>query len=525
MIEMSAELDQLADRHFRLDPQGVLADAGDVKSGVVLVRAGTVAETVATQHLLWMLVSLLARQFKVVTQIILDVPDLPLRAGVAPFGAMETLRSTLEECVRLVSGPYVQIGDPTRPEPDVVLAVGDGAADALDHVRLYADGWRYFIGRTGHVPSSPPESSLSIGPYLCASYAAGEVFKRLRGMKPGKGEFIENHFASAWTVSCADSWTELVDGPRAEAFDVLPHFYFAGAGAVAQAAALCLGSSGFRGACTLVDKDTLDLTNDNRYALSTKENEGALKVDLMRDYLVKRGFRCNPVREWWQDFVRTGGRMALDDSVRALERAYKFPLVLSCVDKNEPRHALQNALPEVIVGGSTDGLTAKSIIIDLSLPGSCLKCFNPVEPRNEIVQERIKELQRLEPSERAVYASNMGWSEQDLELLLKPGACGRLSAGDIDRFAAGSPEMSVGFVSVAAGVLLITQMLRYVHMGPAAATADGTTAMATFARAKLRLMKRGPDHACDCGSQLRERWNGLWSGRPVARDVGAARGA
>lgn len=511
MSAANSELDQLADRHLRLDPQGVLVDAAYLKSGVVLLRAGSHAASVATQHLLWMLVSLLARQFKVVTEVILDVPDVPLRDGVAPFGAMATLRETLEECVRLVSGPHVQITPLGAREPDVILVVGDATDDAPHYLRLYADGWRYFLGRTGQVPKSPPGSTLAIGPYLCASYAAGEVFKRLRGMKPGKGEFISNHFASAWTASNADTWAELRDGPPADAFDVLPHFYFAGAGAVAQAAALCLGASGFRGSCTIVDRDALDLTNDNRYALSHKGNEGALKVDLLSEYLAGRGFRCNPVRAWWQEFVTMGGRRAIDDTVRALERAYQFPLVLSCVDKNEPRHALQNLLPMVIVGGSTDGLTAKSALIDLSLPGSCLKCFNPVEARNEIVQQRIKELQGLAPSERAAYAAKMGWSEQDVHLLLQPGACGKLSAGDIDRFAAGSPEMSVGFVSAAAGVLLVTQMLRYLHLGPAAATTDGATVIATFARARLRLMKSGPDHACDCGARLREQWRALWT--------------
>jgi tRNA A37 threonylcarbamoyladenosine dehydratase len=54
-------------------------------------------------------------------------------------------------------------------------------------------------------------------------------------------------------------------------------FYFAGAGAgaVAQAAALCLGSSDFTGTCTAVDKDNLELTNDNRYALSTRGDDAA----------------------------------------------------------------------------------------------------------------------------------------------------------------------------------------------------------------------------------------------------------
>jgi len=506
------ELDQLADRHLRADPQGVLADPLDVRSGVVLVQVSpAMAVARGVQHLSWMLVSLLSRQFKVVREIVLDVPEVALCAGVAPFGEMATLIETLEECVRQVSGPHVtvrRIG--AGLVPDVALVVGDGSPIAPWHWRLYADGWRYFVGLDGEAPKAIPKSGLSIGPYMCASYAAGEVFKLLRGMKPGKGEFIRAHFASAWTMSCAETWSELSDGPEIERFDPLPHFYFAGAGAVAQAAALCLGSSGFTGTCTAVDKDNLDLTNDNRYALSRREDDGASKVQLMQDYLDSRGFACKAVPEWWQSFAVSGGRHAPTDSVRALEKAYNFPIVLSCVDKNGPRHELQNALPQLLIGASTDGLSAKASIFDLGAGTACLKCHNPLRSRNIIVQTRIAELQRLNGEDRIDFAREHSLSEGDVELLLSPGGCGKLSEADIDRFAAGNPEMSVGFVSTAAGVLLVAEFLRYLQLGAAAATSGGATTVATFARARLRALHVGRDLTCDCEPNSRTRWRRNW---------------
>lgn len=509
---MKTELDQLADRHLRADPQGVLAEALDVTSGVVLVQVSlAMAVARGTQHLAWMLVSLLSRQFKVVKEIVIDVPEVALHASVAPFGEKATLAEALEECVRLVSGPHVAVRRlGVGLAPDVALVIGDGTPTAPWHWRLYADGWRYFVGLDGEAPATAPKSGLSIGPYLCASYAAGEVFKLLRGMKPGKGEYIRAHFASAWTMSCADTWADLVEGPAVEEFGALPHFYFAGAGAVAQAAALCLGSSAFTGSCTTVDKDILDLTNDNRYALSTREDDEASKVELMRSYLQSHGFACQAVPEWWKTFAVSGGRHAPNESVRALERAYKFPIVLSCVDKNGPRHELQNALPQILIGASTDGLSAKASIFDLGAGTACLKCHNPLQSRNAIVQERIAALQRLSGQERADFARSLGLSEKDVELLLSPGGCGKLSEADLDRFAAGTPEMSVGFVSTAAGVLLVAQLLRYLHLGVAAATSSGTMAVATFARAKLRSLHVGRDQVCDCVPVLRGRWRGVW---------------
>lgn len=509
---MKTELDHLADRHLRADPQGVLADSLDVTSGVVLVQVSlAMAIARGTQHLAWMLVSLLSRQFKVVKEIVLDVPEVALHAGVAPFGEKATLAEALEECVRLVSGPHVTVRRLGADlAPDAALVIGHGTPSAPWHWRLYADGWRYFVGLDGVPPATAPNSGLSIGPYLCASYAAGEVFKLLRGMKAGKGEYIRTHFASAWTMSCAETWADLVEGPAVAEFGALPHFYFAGAGAVAQAATLCFGSSAFTGSCTTVDKDILDLTNDNRYALSTREDDGASKVELMRSYLQSHGFACQAVPEWWQTFAVSGGRHAPNEPVRALERAYKFPIVLSCVDKNGPRHELQNALPQLLIGASTDGLSAKASIFDLGAGTACLKCHNPLQSRNAIVQERIAALQRLNGQERTDFARGLGLSEKDVELLLTPGGCGRLSEADLDRFAAGMPEMSVGFVSTAAGVLLVAHFLRYLRLGAAAATADGAMTIATFGRARLRSLHVGRDQGCECEPLLRCRWCTIW---------------
>lgn len=511
---MKSELDLLADRHLRPDPQGVLDEHAGTKAGVVLVQVSEpMAAALGVQHLVWMLVNLLSRQFKVVGEVVLDVPaTVLLHPEVAAFGAKETLLETLEECVCKVSGPHIKVARAGYgSQPDVALVIGNGMPVAPWHWRLYADGWRFFVGLDGEVPVTPPQSGLAIGPYLGASYAAGEVFKLLRGMKPGKGEFIRALFASAWTVSNADSWAELVDGPASVEFGVLPHFHFAGAGAVAQAAALCLGSSGFKGSCSTVDKDDLDLTNDNRYALSTRDDDGASKVLMLHAYLQTHGFECRAVPEWWETFVASGGKFATNPEMRALERGYKFPIVLSCVDKNKPRHALQNALPQLLIGGSTDGLTAKASIFDLGAGTACLKCHNPLQSRNTVIEARRASLQMLEGEARQAYARELGLTEADVELLLSAGGCGKLSEGDLDRFSAGAPEMSVGFVSIAAGVLLVVQLLRYLQLGEADATKGGAMAVATFARARLRPLHVGNDQSCECESLLRARWKGIWS--------------
>lgn len=512
---MSADLDQLADRHFRPDPQGVLAPKGEGQCGRVLVTvAQEAAATPAGQHLAWMLVNQLSRQFGVVAEITLRVPESSLLRDTAAFGAKESLRETLTECIRLVAdkhvGVSVQFEDKDRFDVHIVVG-GPSDRDLANRTWCtYADGWRWHVGSGAHVPRVTPSSALSFGPYMAASFVAGEVFKNFRGMRPDKGAFITESFGSVWTMGLSDAWDKLTDGPPHEELPILPHFYFAGAGAVAHAAALTLGSSRIKGAATAIDHDELDVTNDNRYVLSTINDEGAAKARLLSSYLTTQAFPCHSAPVKWSKYVSACGGMAANDEIAALERQNQYPLVLSCVDKNLPRHEIQTALPKVIIGGSTDGLTAKTQIFYLGHEVSCLKCFNPIEDRNEAIQRNLVMLAGMTPEERNEWCREHGISTDDLARFLAPNECGKLSEADLERFAKGVPDMSVGFVSVAAGILLAAQLVRISTMGVDTATANGHLVTATFARPGIRHRKSGPDVSCDCQAKLRDRWRHFW---------------
>ncbi|MCU7370737.1 hypothetical protein PEC18_07540 [Paucibacter sp. O1-1] len=511
---MKQEIDQLADRHLRPDPLGVLIVGAVTKVGVVRVMvSAAMASSRGGQHLAWMLVNLLARQFKVVREILLDVPAVPTLDAVAPFGRKATLGESLLECVRLVSGQHVGARfDSSSALVDISLGIGDVPASGAEHWSLYADGWRYCISTSGSPGSGAPSSGLAIGPYLCAAVAAGEVFKIFRGMKPGKGSSIESHFASAWTQSMGAGWHELEDGPQVHEVGSLPHFYFAGAGAVAQAAAACLIGSGFKGSATVIDKDALDLSNDNRYVLSNLSNDLADKAELLATHLMAHGFSAKAAPVWWQEFTISHGCWAPDAHVAALEREYKLPIVLSCVDKNLPRHAIQQALPGLIIGGSSDGLTAKASIVHLGLGTACLKCHNPLRSRNEIIRQKADHLRTMAPDARRAYCEANNLDDAIVDRVLGPSECGKLTEADLSRFADDAPEMSVGFVSAAAGVLLVSQLVRVLALGPEQALRHGAMVMATFARAGLRPLRVGRDQGCDCHAVPAGRWRQLWTG-------------
>jgi molybdopterin/thiamine biosynthesis adenylyltransferase len=516
---MNADIDDLADRHFRPDPHGMLAAPSSAQQARVLVAiSDAAARTKSGQDAFWMLINLLCRQFKLVTAITLDIPpETKTLARVAAFGEAPTLRESAMNCVRLVAGQHVAVdayNADQAPHPPMELFIGQPSGEPRAAVRLvlFADGWRLFLGSRFPAGASSA-SDVTLGPYLGACFAAGEVFKRLRGLKEGKGHLIggtREFFLSLWSGEGAASWGELAPDPEISSI-ALPAFYMAGAGAVAQAAALALaGLPNLTGYASVADPDTLDLSNDNRYALATLHDDGQSKAPMMDRFLKQRGFEVFPFTGKWQDYVTGHGRDPNRADLDALEHKYLYHLILSCVDDNSARHAIQNLWPDLIIGGSTHGLTAKAITYDMSGDQLCLKCFNPVVERNERVRERIAQALAMKPEEQARFFTELNIDPVNAAAYLQNPGCGKLTEQDLDRFAAGEPMMSVGFVSVAAGVLLATQLLRLVYSGRQSLIADGPVFTVNFYRPGIRTLRSAPESGCDCMERRRTDCSYRW---------------
>ncbi|HEV2160669.1 MAG TPA: ThiF family adenylyltransferase [Stellaceae bacterium] len=517
---MNEDIDRLADRHFRPDPQGLLASSASARTGRVLLGiAPGIAKSKAGQDALWMLANLLGRQFKLVTTIGLDIPsEIALAPCVAAFGAAPQLSESISNCVRLVAGTHVEVeryNAAARRSYDFEIVVGPPTTAARTPIRLvlFADGWRVYLGTVWpQLPDQLP-SSGALGPYLGACFASGEVFKQLRGLKDGRGEFIDHMhplFLSLWSGSSANGWAELEEGPAVSRL-VLPPVYFAGAGAVGQSVALALASlPGVSGHVTAVDPETLDLTNDNRYVLATLDDDRAPKARFTADFLRGRGFTAFDHAGAWQSYVTGLGREPNRADLAAHERRYLYRYVLSCLDDNGARHAIQNLWPDVLIGGSTHGLTAKAIVYDMAGEQLCLKCFNPVHERNDAVRARLAEARSMAPDRRRKFFTDLGVDPDKTEQHLRDPGCGQLSESDLDRFAAGAPMMSVGFVSVAAGVLLAAQMLRVAFGERKLLTERGAILIANFYKPSLRWLRSMPEDQCDCRERRGTDWSARW---------------
>ncbi len=111
---------------------------------------------------------------------------------------------------------------------------------------------------------------------------------------------------------------------------------------------------------------------------------------------------------------------------------------------------------------------------------------------------------------RARSFAELGIDPLKAEEHLRNPRCGQLSEQDLNRFAASEPMMSVGFVSVAAGVLLAAQFVRFVCFGRERLVENGPMMIANFYRPGLRWLRSLPEQGCDCSTRRQTDWSSRW---------------
>jgi hypothetical protein len=122
-----------------------------------------------------------------------------------------------------------------------------------------------------------------------------------------------------------------------------------------------------------------------------------------------RGLRPCPIDDTWQAWRMSQPEMSLG-------------LVLSAVDKNSARHAIQDALPRLILGASTIGMRAQLNLYDVLQGGLCLRCRNPLESpvSDDVIIERLR---GLAPTERDAEPLRVGGDPSVLQTFhADPGA-------------------------------------------------------------------------------------------------------
>ena len=437
---------------------------------VQVVVDESVASAPAVQHTAWMLVNLLARAEGIVSRIDVLAPDtVVVHDRTIPFGADERLAHRLVEGGSLIGvvpvtadsgGPYdrtIVVGraHPARPlNGDDLVAIGAGwwGGVALGAANVQRE-WEH-ISVDRHEP---------IGPYIAATLSAADVFLRVRDPRAAATTSF-THGWDAWRGVPVAAPSDL--GPPVSGIQ-LDSVGLAGVGAVGAAWMhtiwACRGVSG-RVLAVDADQKGVSRSNLNRGLLFRREDVDAEKASTAA--------AATPGDVSW---VPHQGRFEAQTERPAL--------LISAVDANTARDALQALYPAQTLSASTQDLRVEVTVGGEPGIGACLRCFNRPETRTSDDELRAHALGH-EADVLGEIAAAIGTDVDDVRRRLSVPGCDavtdRLLAQLRRRYGddVAPARFAVGFVSAMAGVLLASETVR-LHLDPASRPA-GAALRTTF---------------------------------------------
>jgi len=434
-------MEDVSDRH-QGDAGGRLTPAGARPSIAVGIEVdGRAAALVSTQHTAWMLTNLLARFDRVLSRVDIECPSVPLAPQVIPQAPVGSLLSTaiVKGAAAIKAVPVMKVRAIESTQVDLHFVVGPGSGRP-DTIRVYGDAWTGAIS-----PMTLPTgrgSPLPFGPYAAACLAAAHAFLQVRALVPPASRPLGY---SLWSLSpVAPVFT---DGPS-ELSTLQINAAAAGVGAVGSSWLNNIWATpNLEGLVVLVDNDPDGVTrsNLNRCPLFTSECLGAPKAEAAARICEGGSI----------EFIAHHGHI---QDVRP-----QSPLVVSCVDTNQGRTAVQSLYPPRILSASTRDLRAELLRCDPSGGTPCLRCYNPPES-SRADDDLRREFLDADPARKRDIVDSLGIAMDDAVQWAIRGACGYagdrllayLRAGQDDHPA----DFAVGFVSVMAGTMLAAQTLK-----------------------------------------------------------------
>jgi hypothetical protein len=253
------------------------------------------------------------------------------------------------ELTQLAKGINPSIAMDSNSPPSIEIQVGPQAAHlGTGGIRVFAGshGWNALISSESEQRVGP--STNTFGAAAAACLAMANVFRHI---------FLDD----------ADVDRDLVFPTvpkallRAGTIDpaAFTHGTLVGVGAVGNAAAWALAESPATGVIDLVDPESIELSNLQRYVLAVRSDVGKSKVGVAASHLGKR----LDVRTHRIDWARFS------------EEHQSLPLVMVAVDSAAGRRAVQASLPKAIVNAWTQPGDLGVSVHGFDGNGACLACL------------------------------------------------------------------------------------------------------------------------------------------------------
>jgi hypothetical protein len=270
-------------------------------------------------------------------------PCLEVRAELSAEG------ERLESIARMIN-PRIEF----RRGASVGIAIGTGARRFETTYFAGSDGWDALLSVSGPVRTGSSPNPVGAGAAACL--AVGSIFNHVL--------LTGSEHRATTDVRLSTFLCEKGETPRSIPNDNwrLTHdAVLVGAGAVGNGTAWVLGCSPAKGTIHIVDHESLELSNLQRYVLAVRDDEGRSKVDIADEFF-RGDLTCIPEQARWADFVQKCG--------------YGWRDVLVALDSAGDRRTVQAALPEWIANAWTQpGDLGVSVHDRFDGTGACLACL------------------------------------------------------------------------------------------------------------------------------------------------------
>ena len=235
-------------------------------------------------------------------------------------------------------------------DPTVEISIGTILPSSGGWPRIFvgSDEWNAFVGT--REPRTLGNSQNPFGAGAAACLAAANLFRWV--------------FQGERAVLDMDSVFSVLENEPRQAGDAtlvgsLGEIVLVGAGAIGNAAGWALSRLPMEGVLHIVDHQSIDLGNLQRYILAERSDETGIKVDVLARYC--RGkVRSKPHALNFENFVASEG--------------YAWPRMILALDSSRDRRATQASLPQWIANAWTQpgdlGVSSHDF-----LDGACVSCL------------------------------------------------------------------------------------------------------------------------------------------------------
>ena len=270
-------------------------------------------------------------------------PCLEVRAELSSEG------ERLEEVARMIN-PRIEF----RRGASVGIGIGSGTPRFETTYFAGSHGWDALLSVNDPVATGSSPNPLGAGAAACL--AVRNIFAHLLLVE---SERPPNSDVRLSTFLCEKGETP-TDVPN-DRWALTGEAALVGAGAIGNGAVWALGRFPITGAIHIVDHESLELSNLQRYVLAGHADEGRPKVDIAHEHF-HRELKSISHQAKWAEFVQENG--------------YAWSHALVAVDSASDRRSVQAALPKWIANAWTQpGDLGVSAHACFDGTGACIACL------------------------------------------------------------------------------------------------------------------------------------------------------